>query len=120
MKYELQTRLRAALGEPEREWAVCEASNSLTKLQREKRAATKAVGGTFADEPEYRIVEVKRDEALEAAPTIEERHAAELEKLAADEKRWAAKAKRAATALKKIRARKRRLERLYAPRQEPA
>lgn len=69
---------------------------------------------------DYRIVEVVPDAVDPATPTIEERHAAELEKLAVDEKRWAAKAKRAATALKKIRARKRRLERLYRERDEPA
>jgi hypothetical protein len=120
LKYELQTRVRAAFGEPERKWAICESSNSLSRLQREQRKAVNAVGGQFAGEPEYRVVEVKRETVPEARPTIEEKHAAELRDLEEREKRWARKAKRAATELKKIRRRKRRLERLYAPRSEPA
>lgn len=108
MRYELQGRY-----EPHRGWEYVDGGQSLARLRLVKRRLKHEYPTN-----EYQIVELKPDAPVMPAPTIEERHAAELEKLAVDEKRWAAKAKRAATTLKKIRRRKRRLERMYAERDD--
>jgi len=118
-RYELQ---HLSGGEWSGEWRRYGGSQSLEALRRQKRMVERqhAAAGERPGEHEYRIIEVKSDEVVPPAPTIEEKHAAELEALAASIKRWSSKAKRAATMLKKLRARKRRLDRLYAPRDEPA
>jgi ATPase subunit of ABC transporter with duplicated ATPase domains len=118
LKYELQQRMRypAPGVESPADWEIYDRGQRLEPLQRHR---AKLASGPLNEVLEYRIVEVVPDSVDPATPTIEEKHAAELEDLAAAEKRWAARAKRAATKLKKIRARKRRLERLYAPREEP-
>jgi hypothetical protein len=116
MKYELQQRMRGAHLSPEDDWEAYDTGGSIEALRRAKRSLERFAGQAH----EYRIVEVKPDPAAPARPTIEEKHAAELAKLAESIKRWSAKAKRAATTLKKLRARKRRLDRLYRDSNEPA
>ena len=110
LKYELQ-----CCPGPADEWAKVDGGYSLERLRRRKRQFERhpVLAGR-----QYRIVEVVPDEPQPAKPTIEEKHAAELESLAAAEKRWQTRAKRVATMLKKIRRRKRRLERLYAPKDD--
>jgi rubrerythrin len=114
LKYELQTRERGAEFKADADWETVERSTRLEPMRRLRKDMT-----ALSPAREYRVVEVVPDAADPATPTIEEKHAAELEELADAEKRWTARYKRAATKLKKIRARKRRLERLYAPKDEP-
>jgi hypothetical protein len=56
--YRLEERIRPALGEPETAWSSYMVGHH-EAVTREIRKLRKDVGGTYAGEPEYRIVPVE-------------------------------------------------------------